>query len=495
MRPDASLNALSDNRKGPKMVNKVNALTSVKYLKFKLVLASLSLFFAATYVAWFWYDHFNCSPQELYHRTWKSCRDNIFDPTELKNWDAWEHKFDGKIKTNKDAVDCANKMLSSIGDPYTYMMDTGDRQQESERRDGKFVGLGIGFYTSEDTKKESSRKINQPEDNQYLVVKWIMPNSPAERAGVRRGDTILGIAGKVAKGMTAMQLSAISRVRQNQQTPLTIKRYGRIHRLVMVPLAIPLQNVEHKQLASGVGYLKIRDFIQKDTPASVSKALKKLESCRSLIIDLRDNPGGSVGECLEVATMFMDKGPLVTLKCRQTAGSYYTESYALIEKYVTKTVRDQSGVEVITRMNRRYSSWQSRPIVILINKGTASCAEMLSACLKDNGRAKLVGTTTLGKGIAQTHLPMPNETAFSITCVHYFTPNGYWLGTGRKGLNGSKLFDKEGLKPNLVVNSTKTYDTTGSDDCQFNRALQLLSRNKFGEVLPERAIRKSAPRA
>lgn len=460
------------------MVNKVNALASVRYLKFKLFLASLSLVAAGIYVAWFWYDHFNCSPQELYHRTWKSCRDNIFDPAELKNWDSWEHRFDDKIETTKDAVAYANKMLSSIGDPYTFMMDTGDRQQESERRDGKFVGLGIGFYTSEDKKKDASGKLNPSGGNEYLVVKWILPNSPAERAGVRRGDTILGIAGKVAKGMTAMQLSAISRVRQNQQTQVTIKRNGRIHRLVMVPSAIPLRNVEHKKLANGVGYLKIRDFIQKDTPINVFSALKKLDGCRSLVIDLRDNPGGSVGECLEVATMFMDKGSLVTLKCRQTAGSYYSESYTLTDKYVTKTVRDQSGVEVITRMNRRYSSWQTRPIVLLINKGTASCAEMFSACLKDNGRAQLVGTTTLGKGIAQAHLPMPNGTAFSITCVRYFTPNGYWIGTGRKGFNGSKHFDNEGLKPNLVVGNKKKYATTGSDDFQFHKAFQLLSRNQ-----------------
>lgn len=456
------------------MVNK-KALASVRYLKFKLVLASLSLFFAAFYVAWFWYDHFNCSPQELYHRTWKACRDNIFEPSDLKNWDAWEHKFDHKIKTNKDAVHYANKMLSSIGDPYTYMMDTSDRQQESERRDGKFVGLGIGFYSAEDAKNFGK----VAESNEYLVVKWIMPNSPAERAGVKRGDTILGIAGKVARGMTAMQLSAISRDRQNQQTQVTIKRNGRIHRLLLVPSAIPILNVENKKLANGVGYIKIRDFIQKDTPASVSRALKKLDRCRSLVIDLRDNPGGSVGECLEIATLFMDRGRLVTLKCRQTAGSHYVESYELTDKYVTKTVRDQSGVEVITRMHRRHSSWQSRrPIVILVNKGTASCAEMFSACLKDNGRAKLVGTTTLGKGIAQAHLPMPNGTAFSITCVRYYTPKGYWLGTGRKGLNGSKLFDNEGLKPNIVIDTKKKFATTGSDDYQFRKAVQLLVRIK-----------------
>lgn len=476
------------------MAKQLNTISNIRHLKLKLILACASLILSAIYVAWFWYDHFNCTPVELYHRTWKACRDNIYNPADLKDWQRWEHKFDSKIKTTQDAVDFANIMLSSIGDPYTYMMDTGGRQQASERRDGKFVGLGIGFYSANDATRKGRRgREAAREGNEYLTVKWILPNSPAARAGVKTGDTIIGIAGKVARGMTATQLSAISRLRQNQQTQVTIKRHGRLHRLLLVPSAIPLLNVEHKELEDRVGYLKIRDFIQKDTPASVSNALKKLDDCKSLIIDLRDNPGGSVGECLEVATLFMDRGDLVTLKCRQTAGSYYTETFALTDKHVTKTVRDQSGIEVITRMNRRFSPWQSRPIVILVNKGTASCAEMFAACLKDNGRAMLVGTTTLGKGIAQTHLPMPNETAFSITCVRYFTPSGSFLGTGRKGLNGSKRFDSEGLKPNLVVNSDKNYDTTGSDDYQFRKALQMLSGSDDNR--PRRAVSKGTPRA
>lgn len=286
----------------------------------------LALFIgAASYVAFFWYDFLFASPVELYHRTWKACASYIFDEKQLKDWKSFEHRFDKQIKTDDDAVRYANKMLSSLGDPYTYLMSKKECEQLSQRKMGRFVGIGVHIFT---VKNKS-----------YLTIKDVIPGSPANRAHLKPGDTILSVAGHSCREMTPMQFSEITRnpslwydsqtLRQAQRQAnsgsntrravdrsesksvcLIIERNARKLRLYLTPAAITTDNVEFKHVANRVGLLTVHDFIQADTGNRVIKALEQAKDCSSLIVDLRNNPGGSVTDCLQLASLFLQKGIL-----------------------------------------------------------------------------------------------------------------------------------------------------------------------------------------
>lgn len=395
----------------------------------------LATIVAAGYVSWFWYDHLYSSPVEMYHRTWLACAENIFDPRELKNWTKFEHCYDDKIKTNADAVLYANKMLESIDDPYTYLISPSQIKHLNLGKVGRYVGLGINYSGAQPSGHKDSITINS-----------VVPNSPAAKAGLKPGDTILGVGGLSCKAMKAYELGDVVRAHANQPTEVLVKRGSRTKRLIIVPSEISAENLAVKKVSADTACLTLKNFVQQDTANRAVALLKRMRHCSSVILDLRDNPGGGVHECLKLASALIPEGKLVTLQIRSAGGSF-TETYVLKPDCMEITLVDEiKGTRTVSRQPRLLPVLHGRKLIVLVNEGTASAAEMLTAALKENGCAKVIGSRTFGKGIAQACVPISNGALLSVTSVHYLTPQGHFLGRGKHAAG-------DGLEPNIVVHN------------------------------------------
>lgn len=412
---------------------------------------------AAAYVGYFWLDYLYATPLQLYHKVWQATRDNYFDKIAVRKLDEFEHCYDADIKTNDDAIKFANKMLSSLGDPFTALHSPTEMKLFAESQSEQFVGLGVVLET-----------VSLTPNSRYLAVVSVMPKSPALKAGIKPGDTITCINGQESSGLTVPELKEIAAKRVNQATDFVVQRGKRKVRLQLVPEVLSRTNVELISNDKQYAHIVVRDFLKKNTADKVMNVLEKTAHRRGIVLDMRDNPGGSVDECLKLASAFLKDGPLVTLNVRTGAAGHHREIYTLTPECIEIAVTDDNGRVVNVRKQPRLRSIAAlRPMTILINGGTASAAEMLTAALQDNHRALVVGTQSYGKGIAQAGMPMANGTTLNLTCVRYYTPSGRFIGTGK---GGSK--PDEGIVPDEPVGSTKNDST----DPQLARAVALLSR-------------------
>jgi carboxyl-terminal processing protease len=424
----------------------------------------VSLVVAAGYIGWFWYHLIYASPVEVYHRTWQTARDNYFDRESLREWTRFEHCFDSKIKTDADAVLYANKMLKTLGDPYTALHSKDELDRLARLQNEKFVGIGVFL---EQVKSAFNGK-------RFLAVKGLMPDGPALRAGLKQGDKILSIDGHKGTDLTIEKLREIVGKRENQPTLVVVERGHSKLSLVLKPLTVIRKDVELKRSDRRVAHIVIRNFMKKNTADRAMALLEKTAHRQAVIIDLRNNPGGSVDECLKLATAFIDEGPLVTLKVRQVGSGHTLNSYIARRHCIELKKTDADG-NVMERkeLPRLRPIAAKRPLAILINEGSASASEMLAAALVDNKRAVTIGTRSFGKGVAQAGIPIANGTVLSVTCVHYLTPSGRFLGTGKAGYEGKKWpVNSEGINPDIPVTESPE-DTAAYRDKPLAAALRL----------------------
>lgn len=284
----------------------------------------------------------------------------------------------------------------------------------------------------------------------YPVIDDVQPGSPAAVAGVQLDDRLVSIdgqptaaAGKELKeaGVWEAKLRGASGTRVTVGILRTGWRDPRAFTLVRAQ--VKQQSVTHKVLDAGVGYLQISRFVEA-THADVTAALadlKRKNALGTLVLDLRDDPGGIVDQAILVADQFLDAGTIVTIRGRQ--GSVETQS----------AHKGGAGVGV--------------PITILVDQGTASAAEILAAALRDHGRATLVGQRTYGKGTVQTFYDLTDGAGLKLTTARYLTPKGNFLES--KGLTPDVIVDE--FTPEEIVagggaggGTDATIERTGADD-------------------------------
>ncbi len=323
-------------------------------------------------------------------------------------------------------------MVSSL-DPYSEFLDGDDYDDVKISSSGEYSGVGIEVSM---------------QDDQVIVVSPI-EGSPAEQAGIRSGDVIVTIDG-IAVNTTSLA-DTIGRMRGKEGTTVNIgvERDGGAEPLLF---SVKRQRVELHSVRSelpepGFGYLRIAQFSDttgEETTAAV-QALRKQNGAplKGLVLDLRDNPGGVLESGVAVADAFLESGVIVTAKGRTPESNFEMDA----------TPGDVLG---------------GAPIVVLVNGGSASAAEIVAGALKDNQRATLMGRTTFGKGSVQTVIPLSAETALKLTTSLYYTPSGASINhkgivpdielardMDRKAANG-------GAKP------------SARDDAEVRRALQEL---------------------
>ncbi|WP_445356490.1 S41 family peptidase [Microbulbifer sp. ANSA002] len=295
-------------------------------------------------------------------------------------------------------------MLQGL-DPHSSYLDRRSFDDLQANTTGEFAGLGIEVGIEDD----------------HITVITPMDDTPASRAGLRAGDVILRLSGKSMKGVGLDEAVEWMRGPKGSSVTLTIARKGRKQPfdVTLKRDTVRVRSVRSKVLDEGYGYLRISQF-QLDTGADVAEELIKLQKkgvLKGLIIDLRNNPGGVLQSSVEVADAFLEEGLVVYTEGRNEAAnlSYSAEPGDLTE---------------------------GAPLVVLINAGSASAAEIVAGALQDHRRAVVMGTDSFGKGSVQTVIPINSERAIKLTTALYYTPNG-------------RSIQAQGITPDIVVERAK----------------------------------------
>lgn len=369
-------------------------------------------------------DVFAFTPQQLYDNVWKIVNTKYVDQTNnQQNWNRWRHKYDAQIRTDEDAYVAIDTMLASLNDPYTKFLNPKEFAEETSSIKGSLKGIGVQIGVK---------------DGKLLVIAPI-EDTPAEKAGLIAEDEIVEINGENTKGITVDKAADKIRGEEGTTVVLTIKRKNQpLKKYTIARAEIIIKSVSTKipnnvKLAPQVGYIRLSSFISKNAKDEFLTALNKMQDKQGYIIDLRSNPGGLLSNAIMMSDMFIDGGVIVS------------------------TV-DRDGYKDTTRATRRYIT--DKPLIVLINKGSASASEIFSGALKDNQRALIVGETSFGKGLVQEVNKLPNGSGMNVTIQKYLTPNGTDI-------------NKKGITPDVEVKLTDK-NIEEKDDVQLKRANELL---------------------
>jgi len=278
--------------------------------------------------------------------------------------------------------------LLSVLDPHTLAMMPDQWAELRMAIQGVFEGIGIRITTD-----------RRPPCGGDLTVVEVFEDTPAKLAGLRRGDKILRNDGESTVNITTSEAADRLRGSPGTQVTVEVKRTDGGRKEIVIPRGkIPIESVRWELLDGDVGYVALESFSD-NSGAELAGALAAMHKrgMKGLVLDLRGNPGGSLGVAIEIANLFLDSGTIVT-----TAGR--TEEEREVENATSK------GTE------------PAYPMVVLINTGSASAAEILAGAVRNHGRAMLVGDTTFGKGSVQRILPLPAGGALRITTAQYLTP-------------------------------------------------------------------------
>lgn len=378
-------------------------------------------------------DVFAYGPVDLYDNVWRLINNKFVDQTNNdQNWAKWRHKYDDKIHTNEDAYVAINTMIASLNDPYTKFLDPKEFADETSSIKGSLKGIGIQIGVK---------------DGKLMVIAPI-EDTPAEKAGLLADDEILEIDGESTKGITVDKAADKIRGKEGTQVTLLVKRKDAAPKLYTITRAeIEIKSISQKlpaevDLPNDFCYVRLSSFISRNAASEFGSIINNNKNKKGFIIDLRSNPGGLLTNAIYISDMFLDGGTIVSTVDRDG----YKE-----------TQRASSGV------------YTKKPVVVLINKGSASASEIFSGAMKDNHRAVLIGEQSFGKGLVQEINKLPYEAGINITIQKYLTPNGTDI-------------NKKGITPDIEIKLTEE-DVKNKNDVQLKKAIEVLSKMTSGQSL------------
>lgn len=349
-------------------------------------------------------------------------------------WKAWNVINAKYVPTKHKAVSNQEKvwgaisgLANSLGDPYTYFMPPQEKSLFEQEVSGMFGGVGMQIGVK---------------DN-FLTVIAPLKGSPADRAGIKKGDRILAIDGATTSEMTVDKALYLIRGEVGKSVRLTLFRDGGVEpfdaRIVREVIQVPTIDTEKR---GDVFIIRLYGFPATGAELFRSALREFVESGSSkLVLDLRGNPGGYLEVAVDMASWFLPAGSVVVSEEEKGGGGHVYRS---------------KGYDVF---NDKFH------FVILVDGGSASAAEILAGALEQHGVATLVGGKTFGKGSVQELVPITNDTSLKITIARWITPNGTNLSEG-------------GLDPNVKVDITKE-DVDKGEDPQLDRAIEILRSGKF----------------
>jgi carboxyl-terminal processing protease len=379
---------------------------------------------------------FKNSPKELIDEVWQIVDKQYVDGSfNQKDWRAIRKQYLNKnYKTKEEVYKSVRAMLKNLNDPYTRFMDPKEFRDLQVETSGQLIGVGIQLSQNEKTKK--------------LEVIAPIEDTSASKAGILSKDIITKIDGKSTTGMDVNQAVQLIRGKEGTSVKLTIQRDNRqVLEFNLLRQQIEIHPVEAKyrpKELGGIGYIRLKQF-SANAATEMGTAIQKLESqgATGYVLDLRSNPGGLLYGAIDIARMWLDDGKIVSTVNRQGTGDVSVANHTAISK---------------------------KPLVVLVDGGSASASEILSGALQDNKRAQLVGVKTFGKGLVQSVRPLSEGSGMAVTIAKYFTPSG-------------KDINHAGIKPDVEVKLSKTQiqalvkdraKVATSADPQYAKAIQTL---------------------
>ncbi|HEY1774118.1 MAG TPA: S41 family peptidase [Gammaproteobacteria bacterium] len=307
-------------------------------------------------------------------------------------------------------------MLGNL-DPHSDFLERSEYSDMEDLTSGQYNGIGID--------------VGVDQDGNIIVVAPI-DGSPAAKAGVQSGDAILSVDGTSTEGLSLDQASELLRGKLGSKVTLELQGtdQDKPYSVKLTRQEIKVASAHGELLQKGYGYMRIADFGD-DTAPAVAATMKELVKknggpLQGLVMDLRDNPGGLLDAAVDVSDDFLDSGVIVTAKGRAADAT-------------------------LTRNATPGDMLNGAPLVVLVDGGTASAAEIVAGALKDNHRALIVGTQTFGKGSVQTVIPLPEGDAIKLTTALYYTPSGHSI-------------QAQGITPDVDVEALQLAEDQDSDN-------------------------------
>jgi carboxyl-terminal processing protease len=327
-------------------------------------------------------------------------RDNLREFTQV--YDLVEKNYAEPVNPDKAIYNGAIPGMLRVLDPHSNFFDPKQYALLREDQRGKYYGVGMSVG---------------PRNNKVIVIAPFV-GTPAYKAGIRPGDVIAAVDGKATDNMTTTEVADLLKGQKGTTVHITIIREGSEKPLefTVVRDEIPRYSVDLAfEIRPGIGYMHVNGFTE-TTEHEVAQALESFQSqgeLKGLILDLRQNPGGLLNEGVGVADKFLHKGQVIVSHHGRNSPE--------------KVYRAAHG-----------NGGKDYPLVVLVNRGTASAAEIVSGAIQDHDRGLVVGESTFGKGLVQTVYPLSYDTGLALTTAKYYTPSGRLI---QRDYNGVSLYD------------------------------------------------------
>lgn len=386
------------------------------------------------------------SPKAVLDEAWQIVNREYVDGSFNKNdWQAVRTSLITPDYNSKEqAYGALRKALKLLEDPYTRFMDAKQFESLTSQTSGDLEGVGLRLEADAKTK--------------VLTVVEPLPNSPASRADIRSNDKVLFIDGRTTRGMSVEDASSLIRGKGGTPITLKIERDGKLINFPLIRARIELQAVRYSVAQEGstrVGFMRMSEF-SSHAADQMRQAIKVLQKDKvdGFVLDLRGNPGGLLQSSIEISRMWMDEGGIV------------------------KTVNRKGGTDELVANRTAISDL---PLVVLVDKNSASSSEILTGALKDNKRATIIGTQTFGKALVQSVHPLSDGSGLAVTIAHYYTPNG--TDISHKGIEPDISLPLTREQLEKLYGNPRLLGTL--DDPQYVRAVstitKLISQRNLGQ--------------
>ncbi len=332
------------------------------------------------------------SPKEVIDQVWQIVYRDFLDSSGSYTPDNWKQLRRDLLSKSYagtgESYEAIRGMLASLKDPYTRFLDPKEFKEMQIDTSGELRGVGIQLSLDKDTKE--------------LTVVSPIEGTPASRAGVQPQDVIVSIDGESTKGMTTADAVKLIRGPEGTKVVLGLRRKGVLLDVPLVRARIEINAVETSLNSAPngrkVGYIRLKQF-NANAAREMRDAIRELEEqgAQGYVLDLRSNPGGLLEASVDIARQWLNEGTIVSTRTREGI----------------RDVRRATG-----------SAITDKPMVVLVNEGSASASEILSGALQDNERAQLVGKKTFGKGLVQSVRGLADGSGLTVTIAKYLTPSG-----------------------------------------------------------------------
>jgi carboxyl-terminal processing protease len=380
--------------------------------------------------------------QQLVVDAWKLVNQSYVDPDQLEqlHWrQRRQETLERPITTSEQAYEAIEGMLSSIGDPYTRMLRPEEFSALRQSNEGTVSGVGLQLGL-------------RREDDQVVVIAPLA-DSPAEDAQIVSGTEVLAVDGRSTRSLGLVRAAALLRGPTGTEVGIRLReKSGAVREVRLTRRKVDLLPVRVRRLREGghdLGYLRISQFSE-PVPSQVEQALRAFRQApgdatppiEGLLLDLRNNSGGLVSAGLAVANGLLGSATVVETRDRTGIAS-----------------SQQSSAEQLF----------TGPMLTLVNGGTASASEILAGALQDNGRSRLAGCQTFGKGLIQTLIPLGDGSGLAVTVAHYLTPAG-------------RDIQSLGIKPDVELTPPEPLNPGGREDHWLTASAQLLVQQLESEA-------------